>query len=270
MLYLKLVDSTEETCNMKTIIQLLTRFVPRKLLQPLGEFASKIISLFYLGNKFYCIVCNTHFRKLLPYGRLKSRKNALCPNCLSLERHRLMWYYLKKDTRFFTQKLKILHFAPEICFANRFKQLKNLKYITADLDSPWAMIKMDIHNIQFEDNNFDVVFCNHVMEHVENDLKAMREIYRVLKPSGWAIIQSPQDWNLETTYEDKSIKKPRDREKHFGQADHLRIYGKDYGKRLSSAGFNVEENKLVYNLNKEEVTKNCFSANEIIYVCKKL
>jgi len=270
MPYLKLVVNTEETCNMKTIIQLLTRFVPRKILQPLAQFGSKIISVFYLGNKFYCIVCNRNFRKLLPYGRLKSRENALCPNCLSLERHRLMWYYLKKNTKFFTKKLKVLHFAPEICFVNRFKKLSNLNYITADLESPWAMVKMDIHNIKFPDNKFDVVFCNHVLEHVDNDLKAMSEIYRVLKPNGWAIIQSPQDWNLETTYEDKSITEPLEREKHFGQADHLRMYGRDYGKRLSSVGFIVEENKLVYNLEKKIIIKNCFSANEVIYLCKKL
>ena len=202
--------------------------------------------------------------------RLKSRKNALCPNCLSLERHRLMWYYLKKNTFFFTKKIKVLHFAPELCFVNRFKRLKNLDYITADLESPWAMIKMDIHNIKFNNNTFDVIFCNHVMEHVKDDLQSMREIYRVLKPNGWAIIQSPQNWDLETTYEDKSIINPREREKHFGQADHLRIYGRDYGKRLASVGFNVEENNLVINLDKKTLIKNCFSPNEIIYVCRKL
>jgi len=130
--------------------------------------------------------------------------------------------------------------------ANDCKNSNLWEYVLVAIILSTSHIKMDIHNIQFKDNTFDVIFCNHVLEHVDNDLKAMSEIYRVLKKNGWAIIQSPQNWDLETTYENKSIIEPREREKHFGQADHLRIYGKDYGKRLSSIGFTVEENKLVF------------------------
>src|SRR5690606_37351978 len=115
---------------------------------------------------------------------------------------RLMWLYLKEKTNFFTDRLKVLHIAPEHCFIDRFEKMKNLDYITADIESPLAKVKMDIHDIPFEENTFDVVFCNHVMEHVDSDLRAMQEIYRVMKPGGWAIIQSPIDLSLEKTFED--------------------------------------------------------------------
>ena len=117
-----------------------------------------------------------------------------------------MWLFLKSKTNFFTSNIKLLHIAPELCFIKLFEGMKNLDYITADIESPLAKVKMDVHQIPFNDNSFDVVFCNHVMEHVENDLQSMCEIYRVLKVGGWAIIQSPVDLELEETLEDASIK----------------------------------------------------------------
>ena len=137
-------------------------------------------SLFYLGNNFVCPVCNGHFRKFLPYG-LNPRPNAQCPRCGSLERHRLIWLYLQEKTNFFTAKLKVLHFAPERCFKNKFKSMPNLDYITADLDSPFADRKIDITDIPFEDETFDCVLCSHVLEHVLDDKKAIQEIYRILR-----------------------------------------------------------------------------------------
>src|SRR6185437_11193906 len=175
---------------MKRIISLVIRKIPKKYLQLISPIALKIISVFYIGNKVECPVCNSKYKKFLPYGRIKPRENALCPSCLALERHRLMWLYLKEKTNFFTANLKVLHIAPEHCFINRFEHMKNLDYITADIESPLAKVKMDVHKIPFNDNTFDVVFCNHVMEHVEDDIKAMSEMRRVLKPGGWSIIQS--------------------------------------------------------------------------------
>ena len=181
-----------------------------------------------------------------------------------------MYLYLQRKTNFFKDNLKLLHVAPEYCFIDRFEKMKNLDYITADIESPLAKVKMDIHQIPFEANTFDVAFCNHVMEHVDDDIKAMSELYRVLKPGGWAIIQSPQDWSRATTFEDPSITDPREREKHYWQDDHLRLFGRDYGKRLEKGGFTVKEDRFVMDeLTAEEVKRFALPANEVIYFCQK-
>lgn len=254
---------------MKDIISWVLRHVPRKYLQLVSHFGVKVLSIFYRGKGVECSVCGSEFRKFLPYGR-SGRDNALCPNCLALERHRLMYLYLQRKTNFFRDNLKLLHVAPEYCFIDRFEKMTNLDYITADIESPLAKVKMDIHQIPFEANTFDVAFCNHVMEHVDDDIKAMSELHRVLKPGGWAIIQSPQDWSRATTYEDPTITDPREREKHFWQDDHLRLFGRDYGQRLEKGGFSVKEDRFVMNeLTPEEVKRFALPANEVIYFCQK-
>ena len=254
---------------MKKLISLTLRFVPRRYLQYFSHYILRFVSLFMRGNNVECPICEIKYRKFLPYGRLKPRPNALCPDSLSLERHRLMWLYLKERTSFFNSPHKLLHIAPELCFIDRFKSMENLDYTTADLESPLADVKMDVHDIPFEDNTFDVVFCNHVMEHVEDDIKAMSEIYRVLKKGGWAIIQSPQDYRRSTTLEDPNITDPKEREKVYWQADHVRLYGLDYGQRLQKAGFTVKEDRFVMELPNEMVRRYALPANEIIYFCAK-
>ena len=248
---------------MKSMISWTIRHIPRKYLQLFSHFFLKIAVIFYKGNNVSCNICKKSFRKFLPYGRI-ARENALCPNCLGLERHRLMWLFLQRETDFFTAQKKVLHVAPELCFLNRFKKLKNLKYITGDIESPLAEVKMDIHQIPFPDNSFDVVFCNHVLEHVSDDLKACAEINRVLKPNGWGIIQSPV-YEQETTLEDNSITDPKEREKVFGQSDHVRKYGIDYAKRLSQSGLKVLENKFVRNLPEALIKKYALPEKEIIF-----
>lgn len=226
----------------------------------------RMMAVFYRGNNVECPVCESHFRKFLPYGRITSRNNALCPKCLALERHRLIWLYLKRKTDFFTKEAKMLHIAPELCFMDRFEALENLEYITADIESPLAKVKMDIHEIPFEDNSVDIIFCNHVLEHVDDDMKALSEMRRVLKPGGWAILQVPFFYPLpETTYEDNSIVDPKEREKAFGQDDHVRMYGEDYGKRLASSGFNVNEEHFIEELSNQEKQRFALPSNEIIY-----
>ncbi len=255
---------------MKSIISLLLRFVPRKYLQLFSHIPLKIYSFFMKGDAVECTVCEHKFKKFLPYGRLTPRENALCPNCLALERHRLMNLYLKQKTNFYSaQNLKVLHVAPEYCFIDRFEKLKNLEYITADIESPLAKVKMDIHQIPFEASTFDVAICNHVMEHVEDYHKAMSELYRVLKPNGWAIIQSPQDWTKEHTFEDPSITDPAERERIFWQNDHLRLFGRDYGHELEKAGFKVIEDDFVMKMDNNLVKRYALPAEEIIYFCKK-
>jgi SAM-dependent methyltransferase len=252
---------------MKSLISLIIRYIPRKYLQLVSHFFLRIVAIFYKGNSVNCNVCDHSFRKFLPYGR-KARENALCPNCLALERHRLMWLFLEKETDFFTSKLKVLHIAPELCFIDRMEALPNLEYITADLESPLAKVKMDVHQIPFGENTFDVVFCNHVLEHVADDILACSEINRVLKKDGWGIIQSPV-YDLEQTFEDKTVTDPVEREKLFGQRDHVRKYGKDYAKRLSRSGLKVNENLFVKNLPKSLIAKHALPENEVIYYCEK-
>jgi SAM-dependent methyltransferase len=164
----------------------------------------------------------------------------------------------------------MLHIAPELCFIGRFEALPNLEYITADLESPLAKVKMDIHKMPFEDDQFDVIFCNHVLEHVDNDLIAMQEIKRVLKPGGWAILQIPifTPWRDETI-EDPSITDPKERERLFGQDDHVRMYGKDYPDRIRKAGLQVTEDALVHELTEEAFNRNALPKDEMIYIASK-
>jgi len=221
------------------------------------------------GNKFTDPIDNESFKTFLPYGYGKQRSNALSPSTFSLERHRLLWLYLQNETDFFSAQKKVLHIAPEQCFLKQFKQLKNLDYITADLYSPIADVKADICNLPFKNNDFDVVLCNHVLEHIDDDKKAMSELYRVLKPNGFGIFQIPQDLTREKTYEDFSITSPKERAKHFGQYDHVRIYGKDYSNKLRNIGFKVEEINYSKKLGSKLVYKYCLTNNEILPVCFK-
>ena len=224
------------------------------------------MGVFYMGNAVECPICHSHYKSFLPYGRINPRPNALCPSCLSLERHRLIWLFMQAKTDFFLQKLKVLHIAPEHCFMDRFEKQHGEGYITADIESPLAKVKMDIHHIPFEENKFDVVLCNHVLEHVEDDIKAMSEIRRVLKPGGWSIMQVPFFSPIpEITFEDKSIIDPRAREKAFGQDDHVRKFGKDYKQRIERSGMMAEANDFAATLTDEACSKFGISKMEIIY-----
>jgi SAM-dependent methyltransferase len=255
---------------MKKIIAFLIRFVPRKYLQLFSGVGLKVVGWFYAGNRVECPICQHHYRIFLPYGRINPRQNALCPSCLSLERHRLIWVYLKEKTNFFHQKLEVLHIAPEHCFMKPFEKQHGNGYITADIESPLAKVKMDIHEMPFEDSRFDAVLCNHVLEHVSDDIKAMSEIRRVLKPGGWAIMQIPFFSPVpDVTFEDHTITDKREREKIFGQDDHVRKYGRDYPKRIERSGLRAVEDRFVFELPKETVFRYGLSAGEVIFVGRR-
>jgi SAM-dependent methyltransferase len=229
------------------------------------------LALLLKGNTFTDPIDGKSFRMFLPYGYGTQRNNVLSPSTLSLERHRLLWLYLQNETDFFTAKEKknVLHFAPEQEFYKRFKKQKNIQYTTTDLFSPLADVKADICNLPFEDNQYDVLFCNHVLEHIPDDTKAMQELYRVLKPGGMAILQIPQDLNRATTFSDDSITDEKERAAIFGQYDHVRVYGLDYFDKLRSIGFTVIEEDYTKKINPELVTKYCLAPGEIIPVCFK-
>lgn len=256
---------------MKKLISWSLRHIPRTTLQYFSHYILKIAGVLLRGKTYYCPINEKGYRKFLPYGRINPRPNALCPDTLSLERHRLIWLFLKRKTDFFSSKpIKMLHIAPELCFINHFKRQGNLEYITGDLESPLADYKFDLHQIPFENETFDMMMCNHVMEHVKDDIQCMRELYRILKKGGWGIVQVPFFEPIpKQTKEDKSITNPKEREKAYGQDDHVRLYGKDYADRLRQAGFEVEESKFVFELSADEVKKYALPSDEIIYLCRK-
>ena len=255
---------------MKEIFKFFLNFLPRPVLIRWSYALAPVLSVFYRGSRFTDPIDGKSYRKFLPYGYGKSRKNALAPGTLSLERHRLMWLYLQRDADFFTKKQKVLSLAPEQCFLKRFKSLKNLDYTTADLYSPIVDVKADILDLPFQDEEFDVIFCNHVLEHIPDDAKAMSELYRVMKHGGWGIFQVPMKYSLEKTYEDFSITDKKERKKHFGQYDHVRWYGMDYFERLSKAGFQVEQVKYYETLSKKDLERYGLSKNEILPVVRKI
>jgi predicted SAM-dependent methyltransferase len=231
----------------------------------------KVAPLLYKGNNVECPVCERSFSKFLSYGSdIAHRENVLCPYDLTLERHRLMWLYLRDHSNFFTANhLEVLHIAPEQCFHGKFKVQKNLNYVTGDLVSPLADLHFDLHSIPLDDNSFDVVFCNHVLEHVDDALQCMRELHRVLRPGGWGIMQVPQDFDRDITYEDTSITSPEDREKHFWQKDHVRLFGNDYPQWLEKAGFNVEVFDKESKYDSKMIERFRLQKKEILYIVHK-
>lgn len=254
---------------MNFLIKLVLNTVPRPILIRVSYWVKPLIAILLKGTAVTDPIDGKSFRKFLPYGYGNQRDNVLSPSTFSLERHRLLWLYLTQETDFFTAKNKVLHIAPEQCFYNRFKKLKNLEYITADLNSPLADIKANICDLPFEDNSFDIIFCNHVLEHVEDDKKAMSELFRVLKPLGMGIFQVPQDLQRAETYENFSIINPKERALHFGQYDHVRVYGKDYFNKLRSVGFTVNEVDYTTELGSALVQKYALVKGEILPVCFK-
>lgn len=255
---------------MKGLIKIILNNIPRPILIRLSYIFRIFSKILYKGNKVHCPVCGSSFKKFMPYGYENVRNNALCPNCLSLERHRVIWLYLQRETNFFTDNIKILHIAPEQSFLKRFKKLENLEYVTADLESPIADYKCDVQKMPFKENEFDMVMCNHVMEHVDDDYRAMSEVLRVLKPGGKAILLVPQDFSLEETYEDSSITDSSERRKHFGQYDHKRLYGKDYPERLKKVGFIVPDVNFIDTLSEEEIEKYCLMKEEFMFGYEKV
>jgi SAM-dependent methyltransferase len=256
---------------MKKLYTFLLNKLPRPLLIRLSYPFKKLAPLLFAGNNVECPVCEKSYRKFLSYGSsVAHREGVLCPGDLTLERHRLMWLYLKNYSSFFTSaKLNVLHIAPEQCFHEKFKTQKNLNYLTGDLVSPIADLHFDLHHIPLENNRFDVVFCNHVMEHVEDPLQCMKELYRVMSVGAWAIMQVPQDFSREETFQDSSITSEADREKYYWQKDHVRLFGKDYPDYLRKAGFEVEEFHPTKELGQDLVKRYRLQPSEVLYISRK-
>jgi len=254
-------------------------FIPIELRPCVNLIIRKI---YFFGFKFKCPVCQSKIKLFKPLGfdfpviREKQivgggLRNAMCPVCRSSDRVRLLYLILRNNTEIFTKQTRLLHIAPEKPLEKIFQKHKNIIYLTADLVPENVMEQMDITNIQYPENNFDTIICNHVLEHIPDDLKAMKELYRILKSGGWAILQVPFSKILDKTFEDPSITSPIDRERIFGQKDHVRIYGKDYSDRLKQAGFIVKEYKWPKDHDLQN-PNNILGLNEdeVVFYCRKV
>jgi SAM-dependent methyltransferase len=250
-------------------MKVLLNLVPRPWLITLSIWFQPLIKLYFKGSRFTDPIDGSSYRKFLPYGYKVSRPNALCPGTLSLERHRLLWLYLQRKTTLLKNKLKVLHIAPEQVFYSRFKSFNHWDYTTTDLYSPMADVKADICDLPFKDVTFDLILCNHVLEHIPDDIKAMEELYRVLKKGGTLIAQVPLEAERPTTFEDNSVTDKAKRTEIFGQYDHVRIYGIDYYQRLESVGFKTKRVDFLKELSAEEIDKFALPIKELIPVGRK-
>ena len=254
---------------MSNLFKLALNSIPRPVLIRISYLVRPFLKIYLKGDRYTDPIDGSGFRKFLPYGYENQRENVLSPSTLSLERHRLLWLYLKNETDFFSKQQKVLHFAPEQAFYKRFRKLSNLDYTTTDLNSPLADVKADICDLPFKDESFDFILCNHVLEHIPDDKKAMEELYRILRPGGTAILQIPQELDRAETFQDDSITDPKERAKIFGQYDHVRVYGRDYFNKLRNIGFKVEEADYTAKLTEDEIQKYRLAKGEIIPVCRK-
>ena len=227
------------------------------------------------GSLVHCWCCGSNFVTFLPGGVQEKRANALCPRCGSLERHRLLWNYLKSKTNLFKNNIRLLHVAPESLFYTIFSTYPTIEYVPCARFGegytdvyPAGTYDKDITDLKDADDTYDVILCSHVLEHIPDDGQAMRELRRVLKPDGWAVLQVPLDSSRATTYEDFSITDPKEREKAFGQHDHVRVYGNDYEDRLVRAGFQVKRDKGAYQYSSAELFKYGLIPEDI-FICTK-
>lgn len=257
---------------------LLKQIFPHRFLKQLKISVRKIQ---YAGKKHYCPVCDSNIKLWKPLGYDLSvitekqivgggYRLAQCSVCDSSDRIRLLYLFLKNKTNVYTNNLKLLHIAPEPSLEYIFKHQNNIDYLTADMNPEMVMEKMDITDIQYPESFFDAIICNHVLEHIPDDHKAMSELFRVLKPGGWAILQVPFSKISNKTFENQNIITPEDRERIFGQTDHVRIYGKDYNDRLKKAGFEIETYSWTED-NELENPNNYFGLNEdeVVFYCRK-
>ena len=236
--------------------------------KPLAKSARQsVLRLRYRGDGVVCPCCGGRFREFRTAGLGAKRTGAMCPGCGSWERHRLLWLFLEERTSLLRERVELLHIAPEPVMQRRFRAMANVRYTSIDLTSPLADLPMDVTDLVFADGYFDAVICVHVLEHVEDDARAMREINRVLRPGGRAFVISPI--KLETTLEDPAAVSPGERERLYGKRDRVRLYGLDLRDRLARAGFDVEVVPFAAELDASVVERHGLLTSEDVYVARK-
>lgn len=198
-------------------------------------------ALIFIGRKYICPCCGWNLRAFTHGGEsMKPRPLGYCPRCNSKARHRRWWLFLQENTNLFTARLRLFQVSPNYCFSRRFRRLPNLDYVGGDLYHHRNIrLRMDLPATPLSSESFDAVLCIHVLEHIQDDREAMRELYRILKPGGWAGISTPIHLD-QLTYEDPTITTPEERKRAFGETVHVRYYGYDLASRLEETGFQVK------------------------------
>lgn len=232
-------------------------------------------SLKYIGNKVYCPCCDTHFSKFLEVG--PKRQPMLCPRCRSNDRDRFFWLYLEANPGFFKEGIKLLHVSPETIYYKRFKKIPGVRYTAGDKfvlqfgsTYPADTVYLDITNMpEYAENTFDFIFCSHVLEYIKEDRQSLRELYRVLKPGGKAIISIPINHGHYETLEDPNITDPKEQERLYGDTGHLRYYGEDYGERVKEAGFTIQFTPVTDFITAEMITKCVINPKDVVHLCLK-
>jgi SAM-dependent methyltransferase len=248
----------------------------KESLGPLFPIANKIrlyfLKIRYKGTNVLCTCCKSSFKEFAPFGDNR-RKNAWCPNCQSLERHRLLSLYFENKTNLYKQSIKLLHIAPEDIFFKTFELQKNIEYYPVDIYPhlyPKGTKYFDLLNPGDTDiEKYDVIICNHVFQYIEDDKNAMINLCKLLKPNGWAIMQVPINGKEPVTYEDPTITDPMERLKAFGLKEHVRYYGLDYADRLKAAGFKVLVDDYSAEFSDQDIYKYGFWKADAVYYCTK-
>ena len=244
------------------------RLLPYGLWRAAGDLYYYARLPFVLGTKVTCPCCGWRFRRFVK-AICSAAPPVICPRCFSTPRDRFMWLYLSAVLLPQAGRVKILHFAPERNLQRNLKRAPGVEYLGADIDSPYADLKVDIQHIQIADNKFDGIICSHVLEHIPDDRRAMGELFRILAPGGWALLIVPLDKGRAATYEDASVVDPAERERLFGQDDHVRVYGRDFVDRLAEAGFAVEPVSCAGAFGTEGVGRHGLNPEEDLFICRK-
>ncbi|MCF8244291.1 MAG: class I SAM-dependent methyltransferase [Saprospiraceae bacterium] len=244
----------------EAVKKLAKRWLPKQLLLKNELFLRKILAVKYRGTEFGCNICESKLSAFIPLGN----GETLCPACGSLPRNRRLWKVLMEEDLLHGN---VLDFSPSRCLARKMRVQKRIRYVSSDFVGEFEAEKShDITAIAEPDSEFDLVLCYHVLEHVDDDRQAMRELFRVLKPSGKALVQTPL--KAGDIYEDTNIVSPEARLKHFGQADHVRVYSANgLAGRLKEAGFQVEIKQFGENQPSDQFLG--MKENEIVLIASK-